>query len=88
MKETDEVIEIVVDPLAKNQATVIKVEEVEARKKSKLSPMPLGMVDKLSREEILDLIAYIISKGDMKHKVFEGGHDHSAHGSMKGSSHK
>lgn len=83
MKEDENKIEIVIDPLAKNQATIVNVEEVEARKKSKLSPMPLGMVDKLSREEILDLVAYIISKGDMKHKVFEGGHDHSAHGTMK-----
>ncbi len=76
MEETDDSVKIVIDPLAKNQATILLQDEIEARKKSDLSQMPLGMVDKLSREEIIDLIAYIISKGDPKHKVFEGGHHH------------
>jgi hypothetical protein len=37
--------------------------------------MPLGLLGKLTREEILDLFAYVQSKGDKKHKLFEG-HDH------------
>ena len=41
--------------------------------------MPKGLLDKLTREEILDLVAYIAAGGDPKHAVFQGGHA-SAHG--------
>jgi putative heme-binding domain-containing protein len=76
MEEDDNDVKIIVDPLAKDKLTVLPLDEIEDRTKSKISQMPAGMVDKLSREEIIDLIAYVISKGDMKHKVFEGGHGH------------
>ena len=38
--------------------------------------MPKGLLDKLTREEILDLVAYIVARGDPKHKLFQGDHDH------------
>jgi hypothetical protein len=38
--------------------------------------MPKGLLDKLTKEEILDLVAYVASKGDPKDKLFQGGHDH------------
>jgi hypothetical protein len=41
--------------------------------------MPKGLLDKLTHEEILDLVAYVYSGGDPKHKVFQGGHDHAGH---------
>ena len=41
--------------------------------------MPKGLLDKLTREEILDLIAYVAAHGDPKHKLFQGGHEHSGH---------
>ena len=76
MEENDEVVKIVVDPLAKNQITIINQDEIDDRKKAKQSQMPAGMIDKLSREEIIDLIAYVLSNADPKHKMFEGGHQH------------
>jgi hypothetical protein len=36
--------------------------------------MPKGLLDKLSREEILDLIAYIYARGDKENDLFM--HDH------------
>ena len=78
MEETDDVVKIVVDPLAKDQITVINQDEIDARKRAKQSQMPAGMMDKLSREEIIDLIAYVLSNADPKHKMFEGGHKHEA----------
>ncbi|MDB4399639.1 PA14 domain-containing protein, partial [bacterium] len=78
MEETDDVVKIVVDPLAKDQITVINQDEIDARKRAKQSQMPAGMMDKLSREEIIDLIAYVLSNADPKHKMFEGGHKHKA----------
>ena len=42
--------------------------------------MPKGLLDKLTREEILDLISYIAAGGDPNHPLFQGdhatGHDH------------
>ena len=50
--------------------------EIEERTKSTTSIMPLGLLSKLTREEILDLLAYVYAKGDKKHELFEGHHDH------------
>ncbi len=38
--------------------------------------MPKGLLDKLTREEILDLIAYVAAKGDSHSPLFQGGHEH------------
>jgi hypothetical protein len=38
--------------------------------------MPKGLLDKLTREEILDLIAYIVARGDARSALFQGGHGH------------
>ncbi len=39
--------------------------------------MPKGLLDKLTREEILDLIAYVAAGGNPNHPLFKGGgHDH------------
>ena len=81
MEENDDVVKVIIDPLAKDQVTVIEKEFIEGRKESDVSPMPAGMVDKLSKEEILDLVAYVISGGDKKHKLFEG-HEHGHGGKM------
>ena len=76
MEESDDLVKIVVDPLAKDQITVLNQDEIEARKKATQSQMPAGMIDKLSREEIIDLIAYVLSNANPNHKMFEGGHEH------------
>jgi len=49
------------------------------RTKAPTSIMPKGLLDKLTHEEILDLVAYVYAGGDPKHKVFQGGHDHAGH---------
>ncbi len=74
-KETPATVEVVIDPLAKGKPTVIKKDDIDERVKSKVSIMPKGLLDKLSREEILDLIAYVYARGDKKHKLFES-HQH------------
>ena len=76
VEETPEEIKVVVDPLAKAKPTVIKTDEIEARKELDVSIMPKGLLDKLSREEILDLIAYVYAHGDKKHMLFGKHHDH------------
>ena len=46
------------------------------RSKSPTSIMPKGLLDKLTPEEILDLIAYIAARGDSRASLFHGDHEH------------
>jgi putative heme-binding domain-containing protein len=48
----------------------ISVKKVEAMERSKVSMMPTGLLDMLHEEEILDLMAYLLSRGDPKHGMF------------------
>ena len=51
----------------------VRVERKEIRsiEPSKVSMMPTGLVDILTKDEILDLLAYLVSGGDPEHRVFQ-----------------
>src|SRR6185312_14994959 len=49
---------IVENPLVKADPVVINKGEIEERTVSKVSIMPKGLLDKLSRDEILDLVSF------------------------------
>ena len=72
--ETPEVVKIVENPLASTEPKVLKKSEITGRKQSPSSLMPKGLLDKLTREEILDLISYIAAAGDPNHPLFQGDH--------------
>ncbi len=78
VEETPDVIRIVENPLVSTEARAIAKADVADRTASKTSLMPKGLLDKLTREEILDLIAYIAAAGDPAHPLFQGAH--AAHG--------
>jgi putative heme-binding domain-containing protein len=80
LEETPEVVKVIENPLVKAEPIVLKKSDIAERKKSPTSIMPKGLLDKLTREEILDLIAYVAAHGDAKHPLFQGGHDHGHHG--------
>jgi putative heme-binding domain-containing protein len=44
---------------------------IESMKQSKLSMMPAGLLDTFKEDEILDLMAYILSRGDRTHAMFK-----------------
>jgi putative heme-binding domain-containing protein len=80
LEETKDMVKIIENPLAKAEARVLKKEDIEERMKSPVSLMPKGLLDKLSRDEILDLIAYVASKGQKDHRLFQAeGHEHHGH---------
>jgi putative heme-binding domain-containing protein len=76
LEENSEAVKIIENPLVKSQPIVLKVSDIVERKKSPVSIMPKGLLDKLTREEILDLVAYIASRGDQRHALFQGAHEH------------
>ena len=70
VEETATTVKVIENPLAKSKAIVIPKDDIEDRKKLPKSIMPVGLASRLTREEILDLIAYVFAAGDKKHKIF------------------
>jgi putative heme-binding domain-containing protein len=54
-----------------NQRKTIDRKEVVSMAASKVSPMPTNLLSPLTRDEILDLLAYLVSGGDPGHAVFQ-----------------
>lgn len=48
----------------------VRLADVDSKKPSAISAMPEGLLVTLTREEILDLLAYVISGGDSSHQAF------------------
>ncbi len=70
VEETAKTVKVIENPLAKTKAIVIQKDAIEDRKKLAKSIMPVGLASRLTREEILDLIAYVFTSGDAKNKIF------------------
>jgi hypothetical protein len=76
LEEKGDTVKVIENPLVKAEPLVLKKSEIAERKKSPRSIMPKGLLDKLTHEEILDLVAYVVAGGNPKHPPFQGGHDH------------
>ncbi|HEV8292243.1 MAG TPA: hypothetical protein VGP94_09980, partial [Tepidisphaeraceae bacterium] len=70
MEDTPDQLVVQINPL-KPELVKVKKSNVRSSSLSKLSPMPEGLVDVLSKEEILDLIAYLESGGNREHPDFK-----------------
>jgi putative heme-binding domain-containing protein len=80
LDETKDSVKLIENPLAKAEPLILRKADIVDRKKLPTSIMPKGLLDKLTRDEILDLVAYVVSGGDPTHPLFHGGHEHE-HGS-------
>jgi hypothetical protein len=72
-------VKVIENPLASAKPLELKDSSIVERKKLTTSIMPKGLLDKLTRDEILDLLAYVWGKADPKAKYF-GDHAHDGHG--------
>jgi putative heme-binding domain-containing protein len=77
--DAPQAITIIENPLAKTPPKEIKKADIESKTKSPVSLMPKGMLDKMTRDEIVDLLAYILAKGDAKHPLFQMDAKHGNH---------
>ena len=68
--ETPTAITVMEDPLARCEPTLIEKDTIEDRKASPVSIMPKGLLNRLSREEILDLVAYLVANGDARNPIY------------------
>ncbi len=62
--QDEKTVTIVTNPLAPDQSTTLGRTEIEETVSSQVSMMPQGLLTTLTREEILDLMAYILSGAD------------------------
>lgn len=69
--EEDGILQVAANPAAPQEIKEIRRVDVESRQVSPISLMPLGLINRMNREEVLDLIAYILSAGDPKHPLFK-----------------
>ena len=62
---------ILPDMLDPSKTIDVNRRRVEKMEKSKISMMPEGLLSTLEKDEILDLMAYLLSRGDRNHKMFK-----------------
>ncbi|MES2737947.1 MAG: c-type cytochrome [Verrucomicrobiota bacterium] len=61
---------VMANPFAPNDQTAINESEIARKETRKVSMMPPGLINALNQDELLDLIAYLISGGNEKDKAF------------------
>ncbi|WP_425614278.1 c-type cytochrome [Anatilimnocola sp. NA78] len=54
-----------------NQRVTIDRKQIEEMEASKVSPMPANLLSLLTKDEVLDLLAYVLSGGEPTHEFFK-----------------
>jgi putative heme-binding domain-containing protein len=65
-----EVLRVATDPFAPDKYTEIPKHSIVSYAESAVSPMPEGLLNTLTKDEILDLLAYLEASGDPSHRNF------------------
>jgi putative heme-binding domain-containing protein len=68
--ETPTELAIVANPVASAEPLRIRKSDIDERTTSPVSIMPKGLLDKLTRDEVLDLIAYVAARGNEASGLF------------------
>ncbi len=71
LEQSDDQLTVAIDPKAPSAVIEIQSDEVDEILPGKTSMMPVGLLNTLTREEILDLLAYIQSGGDPEYELFK-----------------
>ena len=69
IEDTNERVVIQTNPMLP-QRVELKRSEIDSRRPSPLSPMPTGLINVLSKDEILDMMAYLEAGGKADHPDF------------------
>ena len=73
LAEDKDTVTIQTGPTAAQVQKVAK-SAIKSRKASALSLMPAGLLNTLDKEQILDLLAYLLAEGNAKHAAFQHAH--------------
>lgn len=63
-------LQVMMNPFAPTQLTAVKASEVKSKKTQAVSMMPPGLINSLNKDELLDLLAYILSAGNAQDARF------------------
>ncbi|MCA9129599.1 MAG: c-type cytochrome, partial [Planctomycetales bacterium] len=69
--ETPTEIHLKSDPLSPDKSVIVSKDEIEEASTSTKSVMPQGLLNWLTKQQILDLLAYVHSGGDENHSVYQ-----------------
>lgn len=70
--ETDAEVILMPNPFNETYTTTITTDEIVKRELSPISPMPAGLLNRLNKEEIVDLFAYLNAGGNENDKIYSG----------------
>ncbi len=70
ISDTPDALTILTDPEVSTKIVEIKKSDLETAKPSPVSLMPADLLKSLNEAEVLDLLAYLLSRGDAKHVMF------------------
>ncbi len=68
--EENEKVFLMTNPFAPNDHMAIAESDIAKKGTRKVSMMPPGLINSLNQDELLDLIAYLVSGGNAKDKAF------------------
>jgi putative heme-binding domain-containing protein len=71
VSDTKDGITILTDPEDSTKVTEIKRADVDTVKPSAVSMMPVGLLKPLNEDEVADLMAYLLSRGDPNNPMFK-----------------
>ncbi len=81
--EDEKVVNVMTNLLTPKQLTQLNKKEIEERVKSKVSAMPAGLLDLLTKQEIGELLSFLQSPGFEMPEHLKKMHSHGHHGSGK-----
>jgi putative heme-binding domain-containing protein len=70
VSESKDDITILVNPEDSTKVEVVKKSEIEETKPATASVMPKDLLKELNEDEVYDLLAYLLSRGDKDHPLF------------------
>lgn len=70
VSETPEMLRIVTDPEDSTKMVEIMRSDIDVLRPAPVSLMPTGLLDSLNQEEVLDLLAYLLSRGNPNDAMF------------------
>jgi putative heme-binding domain-containing protein len=76
VEEMADSVSVVENPTDNLTPIELEKAEIEERVKSNVSLMPKGLLDQLTREQVLDLVAFVMSHGNRTSRFYHDGHRH------------
>ncbi|MEZ6065745.1 MAG: c-type cytochrome [Planctomycetaceae bacterium] len=69
--EEDGEVTLLVDPEDASKVVTLKLTEIDSMQQSAVSLMPADLLKPLNESEVLDLLAYLLSRGDQNNAMFK-----------------